>query len=883
MVMVSVIIPVYNAEMYIAECLDSLIHQTYSALEIICVDDGSTDGTYSILETYRLKESRIKLFRQDNQYAGAARNKGIGAAEGKYLLFVDADDFCREDMVEKLVNKAESESTNILIFDLNLYDDKAKKIVQDSWKSVYPSYFGEGVKSAVDLKDTIFQVAHSGPMNKLFLREFVVKNNIWFQQIPRTNDLFFVYVAMTYAERIAILDEKLEYYRINNLGSLQSTNDRSPFSFFTALQGLKDNLVHRGVYSLFQKSYEKMALSVSMVNLASIKDKDIYIKLMNTVSNRLTEFGIGIYNTKCNAFAGDFFMKLRQALGIVIYGAGMCAEVLVKYLLFVKRVDTTKIKIVVTKKSGAKDDLCGIKIAELKDLSDGCIPKTGMFVVAVDDKNVQRTMIKNLCEAGIEDAMPVGYPEMAVLIGHMKILIFGTGEYYRRYKKWFVNSDILALLDNSEQKQNTYIDGLKVLSPKDGIKLNYDIIVILSFYVGQMKKQLIDLGVEERHIYHFYSLHKLIDFNSLKRPLQSFPNAEEIIKIKQTAEPKILLMSHDLTLGGPAIALYHAAEVLKKRGFSVVYASMIDGPLRETLIKNEIPVIIDENLQIATMLETDWVNTFSIIICNTLNFHVFLSERDTRIPIIWWLHDARFFYDGVDRDVIGRIDLHNLTAVSVGPIPADAVKEFLPDMQYGMLLYGVEDFSGKKKKPDSSKIRFITIGFLEMRKGQDILLDAVWNLPDTVKDRCEFYIVGHGDTMFGERMHGEGMDMSSIVFTGSVGREKIHELLNSSDILICPSRQDPMPTVVAEAMMHGVPCIMSDATGTAAYIHDSTDGFIFPSGDAQVLADKIKWCAENREKLSGIGQKARKVYEKIFSMVVFEKQFMELIENVLEQ
>lgn len=883
MVMVSVIIPVYNAEMYIAECLDSLIHQTYSSLEIICVDDGSTDGTYSILETYRSKDSRIKLFRQDNQYAGAARNKGLGAAEGKYLLFVDADDFCREDMVEKLVNKAESENTDILIFDLYLYDDKVKKIVQDSWKSVYPSYFGESVKSAVDLKGTIFQVAHSGPTNKLFLREFVVKNSIWFQQISRTNDLFFVYVAMTYAEKIAILDEKLEYYRINNLGSLQSTNDRSPFSFFTALQGLKDNLVHRGVYRLFQKSYEKMALSVSMVNLASIKDRDIYIKLMNSIRDRLTEFGIGIYNTECNAFAGDFFMKLRQITGIVIYGAGMCAEVLVKYLLFVKRVDKTKIKIVVTKKSGAKDNLCGIQIAELKDLSDGCMPETGLFVVAVNDKNAQRAMIKNLCAAGIEDAMTVGYPEMAVLIGHMKILIFGTGEYYRRYKKWFVNSDVLALLDNSEQKQHTYIDGLEVLPPAEGVKNNYDIIVILSFHIGQMKQQLIDLGVEERYIYHFYSLHKVIDFNSLKRPLQSFSNAEEIIKIKQTPEPKILLMSHDLTLGGPAIALFHAAEVLKKRGFSVVYASMIDGPLREILIKNEIPVIIDENLQIATMLETDWVNFFSIILCNTLNFHVFLSERDTKIPIIWWLHDARFFYDGVDRDVIGKIDLHNLTSVSVGPVPADAVNEFLPDMECGMLLYGVEDFSGNKKKIDSSKIRFITIGFLETWKGQDILLDAVRNLPDTVKGRCEFYIVGRDDTMFGKRMHREGMDMSSIVFTGSVGREKIHELLNSSDILICPSRQDSMPTVAAEAMMHSVACIVSDATGTAAYIHDGINGFIFPSEDARMLADKIKWCTENREKLSGIGQKARKVYEEYFSMAVFERQFMGLIRNTLEQ
>ena len=88
---------------------------------------------------------------------------------------------------------------------------------------------------------------------------------------------------------------------------------------------------------------------------------------------------------------------------------------------------------------------------------------------------------------------------------HMKILLFGTGDYYNRCKKWFENQEVLALLDNSEQKQYTMIDGLKVLPPAEGVVLKYDIIVILSFYVEQMKRQLISLGVKPEKIYHFRS------------------------------------------------------------------------------------------------------------------------------------------------------------------------------------------------------------------------------------------------------------------------------------------------------------------------------------------------------------------------------------------
>lgn len=465
----------------------------------------------------------------------------------------------------------------------------------------------------------------------------------------------------------------------------------------------------------------------------------------------------------------------------------------------------------------------------------------------------------------------------------MKFLLFGTGDYYNRYKKWFEQQEVLALLDNSVQKQHTVLDGIEVLPPEEGIRLDYDTIVILSFHVKQMRQQLVSLGVDESRIYHFYDLHQLLLRNVIRRPLQFCLNAQEIVEVKVMTGIKILLLSNELTLGGPPIALFHAALCLKKHGYTVIYASMLDGPLKERIIENDIPVIIDENLHLATMEETEWVDAFSLIVCNTLNFHVFLSERNTEIPVIWWLHDARFFYDGVNRKVIEKINQDNLKALSVGPVPAAAVKEFLPTMRCRELLYGVEDKGDIERSRNREIIRFITIGFLEDIKGQDILLTAVKGLPDSVRSRCQFCIVGHHQTLFGEKIQRESSDINEIIFTGSVSREAIHELLASSDVLICPSRQDSMPTVTAEAMMHAIPCIVSDAIGTAAYIHDGEDGFIFPSQNARMLAEKIEWCVANEEKLKGIGKKARGIYEKYFSMPVFEKRFLEIVQEALKQ
>ena len=467
---------------------------------------------------------------------------------------------------------------------------------------------------------------------------------------------------------------------------------------------------------------------------------------------------------------------------------------------------------------------------------------------------------------------------------NLKFLLFGTGDYYERYKKWFRREDVLALLDNSPAKQGSMIDGIQVLPPAEGVRLSFDVIVILSFYVKAMRRQLIELGVQGNKIYHFYDLHRLIYHRESKRPIQYYGNVENVLRIPGQSGRKILFLSQDLTLGGAAIALYHAAVILANRGYQVIYASMIDGPLRKQLLTKQIPVIVDENLQIETMENSEWIRSFSLLFCNTINFHVFLSERHTDMPVIWWLHDSDFFYDGVNQETLKNIDRKNLRTYSVGPVPKNAICKLVPDMPVDNLLYGVEDITdhtGRLQNRHGDKVCFVTIGYIEERKGQDILIQAVRQLPDEYREKAIFCLVGQDSSIMAQRIKAETEPMPEVILTGTLDREGIWCILNRADVMICPSREDPMPTVAAEAMRHSVPCILSDATGTAAYVMDGADGFIFPNENVQALSTKIRWCIDHRERIFEVGIQARKIYETYFSTKVFERNLLDIVEKAI--
>lgn len=138
---VSVIIPVYNVEKYLRECLDSVINQTLSDIEIICINDGSTDNSLGILKEYAEKDSRIKIITQENQGQGVARNNAIEAAQGEYLVFVDPDDFLDSEALE-VINKSFSDSAvDIIQFDYLVCSEDGANNRQRVFKKRAKRYF----------------------------------------------------------------------------------------------------------------------------------------------------------------------------------------------------------------------------------------------------------------------------------------------------------------------------------------------------------------------------------------------------------------------------------------------------------------------------------------------------------------------------------------------------------------------------------------------------------------------------------------------------------------------------------------------------------------------------------------------------------------------
>lgn len=466
----------------------------------------------------------------------------------------------------------------------------------------------------------------------------------------------------------------------------------------------------------------------------------------------------------------------------------------------------------------------------------------------------------------------------------MRLLLFGTGEYYNRYKTCLEGEEIVALADNARQKQGTYMDGALVIPPEDIERYEYDALVIMSFYVREIKAQLIRLGIDPQKIYHFFDLHDLVDRPSMRKKVR-FYGLEE--GKEEKGRRRILLLGQDLTLGGPALALYHAAKALRKAGCEVWYVSMIDGPLREILLQEGIPVVVDENLLVGTMEETEWIQKIKkyiyLIIYNTINYHVVLSERDLSIPAVWWLHDALFFYDGVNSRAMERISSENLKVWAVGPVARKAIQTYRPDLPVENLLYGVERTQSLEGgvRPDGIQtdkiVRFVTIGYIEPRKGQDILLNAIKGLDPAVRRRARFCFVGPDTTAMANEIRKEAENIPEMILTGPVGRETINGILSGSDVLVCPSREDPMPTVAAEAMMHGLPCLVSDAAGTAEYIRDGVDGILFPSGDAEQLKGRLEQCILGNFDLQSMGKKARRIFDGYFSMEAFERRLFQLI------
>ncbi len=237
--LVSVVVPVYNTEQYLEECIESLIHQTLTNIEMIFVDDGSTDRSLEILKNYEKADSRVHVLTQHNQYAGVARNNGMDHATGKYIIFLDSDDFFDLSMLEKMYQDAEDSGAEITVCGFYHYDNQAKAVIDTFVSNKSETYRLEEYGS------DIFKKLRPEPWNKLYLRDFIIENDLRFQSLKNTNDVFFTRISIVLANQIRVLNEACMYYRVNNTNSLQGTFDKTSYCFGEAIKAVKDELITR--------------------------------------------------------------------------------------------------------------------------------------------------------------------------------------------------------------------------------------------------------------------------------------------------------------------------------------------------------------------------------------------------------------------------------------------------------------------------------------------------------------------------------------------------------------------------------------------------------------------------------------------------------------
>lgn len=284
--MVSVIMPVYNAERFLEKSLGDILNQTLRDIEIICVDDGSTDRSMEILKTLQSKDSRIRILHKEHSDAGDTRNVGMAAATGKYLSFLDADDLFYPQMLEKCVARMERDDADIVVYAAEEYN-MLDETVTPMPRSLRIQYCPEHLPfHPSEMADSLLIAFQNWPWNKMFRREFIAANNIRWQRVSRHNDMAFVAQALTRAQRITLINESMMRYRVGTGTSLQSTNTRDPLAFWDAFLETRDRLVADGLYSLYEQCLLNNLMSGMMHNLNTVKGTDAYRRLRDRIIDR---------------------------------------------------------------------------------------------------------------------------------------------------------------------------------------------------------------------------------------------------------------------------------------------------------------------------------------------------------------------------------------------------------------------------------------------------------------------------------------------------------------------------------------------------------------------------------------------------------------------
>ena len=306
-VQVSVIIPVYNCEAFIEKCIRSVMEQTFTEFEAIIINDGSTDRSWDILSELVVGDERFFLVDQENKGVGAARNLGIELAKGKYLLFIDGDDYIGENYVKNLYNAAESNQAQMVICGFRYIDEKGK-----IEKEVIPGNYIRYKK-----EECIFQV--SVVWAHLYLRQFWEKYRIRFENEERGEDMPVSLFFSVMCDKIVILAEAEYYYVQHQCSAMHNFRGLEKYHLpYHGLEKIVQKILYYGIENSpeFCELYVLRILATCYFDLSRGADRNKKRELCNYMRHMLQTYFPQYYSNRKTRNVSGLKIPLYQKIAV---------------------------------------------------------------------------------------------------------------------------------------------------------------------------------------------------------------------------------------------------------------------------------------------------------------------------------------------------------------------------------------------------------------------------------------------------------------------------------------------------------------------------------------------------------------------------------------
>ena len=365
---------------------------------------------------------------------------------------------------------------------------------------------------------------------------------------------------------------------------------------------------------------------------------------------------------------------------------------------------------------------------------------------------------------------------------------------------------------------------------------------------------------------------------------------------------KILLVSHELDLTGAPVAIFHFARILKNVGYCPVVVSPHSGNLAKSFEEENIPTFVCPSIYEGDAIK-QFSDLFDLVVASTIVSAPVVSVfNGTNMPVLWWIHEAEASYTELFEGRMPKILADNVFVKVGGKHAAKLLNKHRPLYEAEQLLYYVPDFTAakktnkiKKKEKDLEKNKdafllpaasegkkvFCLVAMMEYRKGQDIAVDAILKL--SKEDIAKSYFVFVGKPYYKEAyMKIQALCEKypdNVLYIEELSMENIRKLYGQMDCLMCPSRDDPMPIVVTEALMLSKDVICSENTGSAALIERENAGIVYTDNSVEQLAQCISRVI-NDDGIEELRANARSIYDKYFSEKVFSNNVISLMNHI---